>query len=116
MLIVIIAIFCFVTAAALWALRLVTIRQDLMSRNAKLSNIKSLLRMIVFTMQSVMIYLSTMFPIVTIFGAICLGMLCVVLILSLIKIENIDEGLEYLHYLKVIFATSFYVAFQVILI
>lgn len=105
--------FTIITSALLWLARIFVIKQYYLSKNAKLSSYKSTIRMLLFCFQSGILYFPSTKIIELIFITVSLALVTMSFIISLIIIENIDEQLEYFHYLKSSFSILFYLSLLV---
>lgn len=80
---ILLSLFTAFTSMLLWAARLMIINQDYISRNAKLSSIKSSIRMLVFCIQSILLYFEITDWLATIFISVSAGLILVAFILSI---------------------------------
>jgi hypothetical protein len=78
------------TCALLWIIKITFLNQDCTSKNAKFTNIKSLIRMVLFSFQNILLYFTLTNESSVIFVTVSLSFACISFVVSLIMIENID--------------------------
>ena len=95
-------------ALALGLVRILFINQDFSSREARISNIKSIVSMMVYTTQTFLLLMTPTPTIVLVFMLVSVCLHSVSFLVSFFLIENINEELEYLFFLKCSFLVTFY--------
>lgn len=87
----ILSFFTIFTSLILWIIKITFLNEDCTSKNAKFTNIKSLIRMVLFSFQNILLYYPLTNQSSLIFVAVSLSFACISFVVSLTIIENIDE-------------------------